>query len=147
MYRSCDVLVPAALELVVNRSNASKLSCKIVAEAANGPVTPKAAEILEEKGLCRFSVAPNVAFSHSNVDYGGGLITAHNEYPTGVLIIPDLFLNAGGVTVSYFEWLQNLSHVNFGRLVCTRNFSFPSSLFLLLISCFQVVIIFVFLFL
>ena len=79
----CDILIPAAMEGVIDEKNAPKLKCKVLAEAANGPLTFEADQIIKEKGI---------------------------------FLIPDTYLNAGGVTVSYFEWLKNLSHVRFGRM-------------------------------
>ena len=72
----CDILIPAALENQITERNAGKVKARIVAEAANGPTTPEADEILFAKGVFQ---------------------------------IPDILCNAGGVTVSYFEWVQDLN--------------------------------------
>jgi glutamate dehydrogenase (NAD(P)+) len=71
----CDILVPAALEHQITSSNAHQIKAKVIAEGANGPTTPEADRVLEDKG---------------------------------VFVIPDILANAGGVVVSYFEWVQGL---------------------------------------
>jgi glutamate dehydrogenase (NAD(P)+) len=83
LEKECDILIPAALEGVLNLTNAARVKASLIVEAANGPVTAGADDILRAKGI---------------------------------VIIPDMYANAGGVTVSYFEWVKNLSHIRFGRM-------------------------------
>ncbi len=83
LEQDCDILIPAALEGVINMSNAARIKAPLIIEAANGPITAGADEVLRDKGT---------------------------------VIIPDMYANAGGVTVSYFEWVKNLSHIRFGRM-------------------------------
>ncbi|KAA3602026.1 MAG: Glu/Leu/Phe/Val dehydrogenase [Calditrichaeota bacterium] len=84
LEQECDILVPAALENQITMENAPRIKAKIIAEAANGPVTSDASEYFTNSGK--------------------------------KMVIPDAYLNAGGVVVSYFEWLKNLSHIRFGRM-------------------------------
>ena len=78
-----DILIPSAIENVINKKNVNKIKVKLILEAANGPITYNADEILIKKGIT---------------------------------VIPDIYVNAGGVVVSYFEWVKNISQIRFGRL-------------------------------
>ena len=84
----CDILIPAARENVIDQANAQQIKAKLIVEAANGPITFEANELLNERNIT---------------------------------IIPDILANAGGVAVSYFEWIRNLRHIRFGRLEKRRN--------------------------
>jgi glutamate dehydrogenase (NAD(P)+) len=83
LTKSCDVLLPAAVEKSIHVNNASALDCKVVLEGANGPTTFMGEEALMKRGI---------------------------------IVVPDMLANGGGVTCSYFEWLKNLEHVSPGRM-------------------------------
>lgn len=79
----CDILIPAALESQITHKNVDNIKAKLIVEAANGPISYDADEVLRSRGT---------------------------------VVLPDVYVNAGGVIVSYFEWIKNLSHIRFGRM-------------------------------
>lgn len=83
MELECDILIPAALESQITIANAERIKAKLIVEAANGPITYDADEIIRRRNIA---------------------------------VLPDAYVNAGGVTVSYFEWVRNLAHIRFGRM-------------------------------
>lgn len=83
LEKECDILIPAALEGQITVDNAPRINTRLLVEAANGPVTYAADQILNDRGI---------------------------------IVLPDIYVNAGGVTVSYFEWIRNISHIRFGRM-------------------------------
>lgn len=83
LEEECDILMPAAMGGQITMENAPRIRAKLIAEAANAPITYEADSFLQKQGK---------------------------------VIIPDIYLNAGGVTVSYFEWIKNISHIRFGRM-------------------------------
>lgn len=89
LTQPCDILVPAATDMVITGDNAPQLKCRILAEGANGPTTPEADKVIDARG--------------------------------DIFVIPDILCNAGGVTVSYFEWVQNLQRFQWSeREVLTK---------------------------
>jgi glutamate dehydrogenase (NAD(P)+) len=95
LEEDADILIPAAMEMVITKDNASRIRTPLIIEAANGPITAEADVILNKKNI---------------------------------VIIPDLYANAGGVTVSYFEWIKNLSHIRFGRMQRRESFDHFSAI-------------------
>jgi glutamate dehydrogenase (NAD(P)+) len=83
LTQKCDILVPAAMERVIDATNAHQLNCRIIAEGANGPTTPEADVIINDR--------------------------------RDIFVIPDILCNSGGVIVSYFEWVQDLQQLFWGR--------------------------------
>lgn len=83
LEQSCDILIPAAMEHAITAKNAHRISARLIAEAANGPISVDAEAILAEKDI---------------------------------VVLPDLFVNSGGVIVSYFEWVKNITHIPFGLM-------------------------------